>query len=305
MISWVKRAAEELVKLRAVGTYQPEGPFGLQGTGPGWSYRPGEEPFTEPTALATLALRAIADPPQAARLAEAGQWLSTIQKSDGSVGLSGSLPDPPWATPLASLAWAALGGFAKERQRAADFLVGFTAKRFNIVGSTPEPDTPEWPWVADTYAWAEPTAMAILALRREGRGSHERVQNGISFLRERAVPSGGWNYGNPTSFERELRPLPGPTGLALLALSGAVGREPMVDRALEFLDARIAAVRAPESLSWALLGMAAWNARPAKADAWLGESFRHLRAGGCRTIQLSSLLVAAPADGCQVFLNHG
>ena len=36
---------------------------------------------------------------------------------------------------------------------------------------------------------------------------------------DRALPHGGWNYGNKVVFGHELRPQPGPTGMALLALA--------------------------------------------------------------------------------------
>ena len=81
-----------------------------------------------------------------------------------------------------------------------------------------------WPWVADTHSWLEPTAVAILALRREGKVDHPRVREGLRLIRDRAIPTGGWNYGNNIAFGRDLRPQPAPTGIALLALAGIEGR---------------------------------------------------------------------------------
>ena len=42
------------------------------------------------------------------------------------------------------------------------------------------------PGSSGTHSWVEPTALAVLALRREGLGSHARVQEGVRLLRDRA-----------------------------------------------------------------------------------------------------------------------
>lgn len=131
---------------------------------------------------------------------------------------------PGWATPYALLLWGGLGGFDPQRRRAREWLVGLegrpqplSAEGRGMIGH--DPTLVGWPWVTETHSWLEPTALAILALCREGLVEHPRVGWGIGLIVNRAIPGGGWNYGNKTMFGRTLRPQPGPTGLALLALA--------------------------------------------------------------------------------------
>ena len=79
-----------------------------------------------------------------------------------------------------------------------------------------------WPWVADTHSWVEPTAASLLALAPSVPSDQPRLAEGVRVLLDRAISTGGWNLGNPIVFGQTFRPLPGPTGLALLAL-GAGG----------------------------------------------------------------------------------
>ena len=152
-----------------------------------------------------------------------------------------------------------------------------------------------WPWIAGTHSWVEPTALAVLALAREGFPDHPRVAQGICLLLDRALGHGGWNYGNTSVFGRELRPQPGPTGQALLALAATPGKAPdrAVSPAVAYLTRILPEVRAPISLGWGVLGLRAWNACPDLAGTWLTES--HSRHSGTRDAAagLGLLLVAA------------
>src|SRR5262249_33752329 len=91
-----------------------------------------------------------------------------------------------------------------------------------------------WPWAENTFSWVEPTAWAILALRRAGYGGHPRVAEGTTLLLDRVLESGGVNYGNRNVLGRPLAPLPGPTALMLLALQGRAD-EPRLQKSLAYL----------------------------------------------------------------------
>ena len=75
-----------------------------------------------------------------------------------------------------------------------------------------------WAWVANTHSWVEPTAMAIISLKRLGHGSHPRVLEGLKLLKNRQCADGGWNVGNPKVFDAELPSYVHSTAWALMAL---------------------------------------------------------------------------------------
>jgi hypothetical protein len=213
----------------------------------------------------------------AAEVRSSADWLAAFQRPDGSLGVSAALPDPGWATSYAVLLWGALGGYRPPRERAARWLLG--QEGIPVPNLAPPERTVGhdtslvgWPWVADTHSWLEPTAVAVLALRRGGEGDHPRVGAGLRLIRDRAIASGGWNYGNNVAFGRELRPQPAPTGLALLALAGVDRRAGVVERAIRYLHAALPGTRAPQSLCWGVLGLRAWGCCPDAAGGWLGEA---------------------------------
>jgi len=242
--------------------------------GEGWGYRTGSAPAVEPTALASLALlpEGGADP----EILEAARWVAALQRPDGSVPVGKALPEPGWPTPLAVLLWSAVGGFAQERRRACAWMLeakGTTLERGPDLVVEHDTTLVGWPWVLGTSAWVEPTAMAILALTREGQVQHPRVREGTKLLLDRALSAGGWNYGNTVVFGATLRPQPVPTGWALMALAAASAGGPEVTRGLAFLEASLPPIRSAQSLGWGLLGLEAWKRRPAEADAWLARAF--------------------------------
>jgi hypothetical protein len=272
-----------------------------RGEGPGWGYQPGSPASAEPTVLAGLALLASADDESAAECRgatdAAAAWVASLQNTEGSVGLSATLPAPHWSTSLALLFWTACDACAPGRLRAANWLLtqqGLAWKRPE--GSPFAHDTaiPGWAWVAGTHSWLEPTAWAILALDRAGETDHARVADGRRLIRDRALRSGGWNYGNSQVFGTDLRPQPGPTGLALLALARTDSpQSPQIERGCAYLERVLPTTRAPQSLCWGILGLAACARRPQAADDWLESATEKALTRSDRSVQLAYLLLAA------------
>ncbi len=269
--SWITDRQGELLRLRDPG--------------PGWGNRPGGAGYVEPTALAALALCASK---QSASEQSAGasavdkaikaaaDWLSRLQQSDGSLGLSPDLPKPRWTTPLAILLWSETQGFVAPRDKAVKWLLTQKGTTWEPTGQSPYGHDTRiigWPWVDETHSWLEPTAMAVLALRRAGLADHVRVRDGQRLIRDRAIRSGGWNYGNSAVFDADLRPQPAPTGMALLALVGVEDFDsPIIENACAYLETILPTTRAPQSLCYGTLALAAWNRRPADTDKWLREA---------------------------------
>lgn len=92
---------------------------------------------------------------------------------------------------------------------------------------------PAWPWIDQTAPWVEPTAYALLSLKRTGHGQSPRVAQGEALLRDRQCADGGWNYGNPKVLGAALESYLPPTGWATMALPPG----PAVERALTRLQA--------------------------------------------------------------------
>ena len=267
----------------------------------GWSYRPDGEPYVEPTALVALALAASATEPEGAPAArgaaQAAGWLATSQQADGALGLSPTLTRPRWTTSLGVLAWGAAGGFEAARQKGLDWLLATQGETRRSSVGTPvghDPQIPGWPWVEGTQSWLEPTALAVLALRSAGLNDHPRTRDGQRLICNRAVRTGGWNYGNSTVFGADLRPQPLPTGLALLALAGDHDSDdPLVARGCAYLEDILPTTHAPESLCWGTLALSAWERRPGWADDQLAAAHRSASKRSDSVVQLAALLLAA------------
>jgi hypothetical protein len=280
---WADQARDRLISLRrASGS---------------WGYGKTTNPAIEPTALAGLALRK--SEPRAAALAS--DWLLSRQSRMGSVPAITGRPEASWATALASLLWAALDASRFHRDAAISWLLasaGATMPKTSdgILGQ--DPTLLGWPWISETASWVEPTALALLALCAEGRSTHRRTVEGLSLIRDRAIPNGGWNMGNPVVFGTPLRPLPAPTGLALLALARAGNRdETTAGPALAYLQTALQSTSAPASLGWGLLGLRAWSAYPAQANEWLAESYASSAKRSSSACSIALLLLASADDG--------
>jgi hypothetical protein len=263
----------------------------------GWGYKPGGAPSVESTALACLAL-------QANRLNNEGipyafkmgaRWLASLQQHNGAIGIMESIPYPEWPTPNAILVWAGDEEFRDNANRAASWLLARKGAIFPNEEKVIGHDTTivGWPWNAEAHSWIEPTAMAILALRRQGLGNHTRTQEGLRLISNRAIPTGGWNYGNSLVYGTALRPQPSTTGIALTALSGMHRMDSMISSACTYLESMIDKTLAPQSLCWALIGLSAWNRKPPDADQWLENAYELILKRGAKPPQLSYLLLAA------------
>lgn len=296
LLDWPQEARRELRELAA--------------TPAGWSYRRGSSPHAEPTALACLALLATrpspSEDPAAALVTSAADWLAKSQQADGSIGIAESVPRPGWMTPYALLVWKALGTHESESRKAVAWLLATKGRALDprddpshIAGH--DVTIVGWPWVANTHSWLEPTALAVLALGAAGFQSHPRVREGLRLIRDRVIDTGGWNYGNKAVFGRSLRPQPGPTGLALLALAGTEKRSPDIDRAIHYLDRALTGLQAAASLSWGLIGLRAWDAWPDNGMNWLAGSCSRVHGRPEAAPRLAALLLASSKNALELF----
>lgn len=249
--------------------------------------------------MVCLAMSAHRVPPQ--RVTDSLSWLAEIQRSDGGVPICESMTSPCWPTPLAVLAWSSVpeaerAPFQQATQRAIRWLTKTEGRPIQRDLKLFGHDTTliGWPWTDGAHSWIEPTVYAILALKASGYADHPRVREGVRLIADRALTGGGWNYGNTRVLESSLRPFPATTGLALTALSD----EPIddrVERALGYLRTQLVRVRSPLTLGWGLIGLNAFDARPAEADTWLKQTAdRHLES--IPNALLDALLLLAATD---------
>jgi len=249
------------------------------------------------TAWAVIALEAAGVTEEG--LMKARERLVASQENDGRVVFSSRLSAAYWATPVAVLSWIGSPHFKEARQKSAAFLLSAGGHHESMIRDPVfghDLSLRGWPWIEGTHSWIEPTSLTLLALRACGR-NHERMTEAVALIMDRQLGSGGWNYGNTTVFGTELWPIPECTGVALNALSGLVP-ENRIACSIEYMKASAACIRTPLALAWGILGLDAWDQRPARADEWILESLSlQNRYGVYDTTLLGQLLTAYHARG--------
>src|SRR5262245_21738150 len=172
---------------------------------------------TEPTAVAALALGDGAT--QA--------WLNAHQAPDGGFATADGRPECPAVSTLASLALADV-----DPARRA---LGHAVARRGL----PPPDSrdPEhragWGWSPDARSTVEPTSRVLLAVNRLRPSDRALRGEAIGLLSERQCADGGWNYGNASVNDVDLRGYAQTTAVALLGLQG--GPASLVGPGVRFL----------------------------------------------------------------------
>lgn len=115
-----------------------------------------------------------------------------------------------------------------------------------------------WSWTTGAFSWVEPTAWALLALKRWAPSSaavDARIATGEKVMRDRACPGGGWNYGNAEVYGKALPGHVPPTAIGILALQDHVS-EPVVGDAVAFIERQ--ALREGSTTALALSQLALW-----------------------------------------------
>jgi len=292
----------------------------VQGEDGGFGAAPGLPSNTEATALAFLALGAAGGGEVADSRRRARDWLRTRQRPDGAWPLTEDVDQASWATTLALLAL--LDASPSESspagsgslQRGGEWLVGRKGRRFswrttilNRLSGALELDgrLVGWPWHAESFSWVEPTALALLTLKRLRShtnlpGADARIEAGERLLWDRMCKGGGWNYGNSVVLGEELEPYPDVTAIALIALQDAPG-DPRVGRSLDALEHLLAADASGLALSWGALCFALHGRPLAELHARLVRRFEERSfLGETRTTALALLSLGAGAQAFRI-----
>jgi hypothetical protein len=240
----------------------------------GWPAAPGLPSNAECTALAHMAFAA-AGAGGVAEVRGAVAWLQDHQAADGGWSFQPDVPLGTWPTALVVLALgsesasqdlvrAGLDHLVRQQPRKlpwiTNLLYWFARDRMSVELN---PSLNGWPWAAGAFSWVEPTAYAVLALKRHadlaGRPAAARREEGERMILDRTCVGGGWNHGNYRVLGEDVHTYPDTTAIALLALQGDA-RPPEVESALAALQPMLDEHASGGTLALALLACRAWDA---------------------------------------------
>lgn len=234
----------------------------------GWPYEPGGRSWTEPSVFALLSSSGSGSSGDltTGSVQRGIRWLTANQNSDGGWSPQPKTGPSTWVTALAAMLPTALLGEAVH-QKCVKWLLEQTGQESNMVhrirqwmlGNQDLSFGAEkgWPWYPGAAAWVMPTALSLLALRKEmavhpSDALKERIQGGTQYLLLHTCKEGGWNHGSTHALGYEARPYPETTGVALLALRGV--KAPEIDRGIEQAE-RFMQEPNPAGAAWLRLGL--------------------------------------------------
>jgi hypothetical protein len=245
---------DSYLKVRLDGLRRAQNPDG------GWGYFPGKESWLEPTAYATMAL---AGEPASDR---AWKLLLSWQLPDGSWKPSEKVAISSWGASLCVTIALARNEWGAPTRKGVDWLLGSwgvesrwvnrIAAKIGLLNAERDLSLKAWPWKPDTSGWVEPTAHALVALKRvsvkwPSPELAERVGMGEAQLMNVRSRDGGWNYGSPAVLGVDLPAYPETTALALLGLQEKKGLEGAFDLAWRMMHD----TPSPLARAWLVLAM--------------------------------------------------
>jgi hypothetical protein len=281
----------------------------------GWGATQNRRSNTEATSFSLLGLSRWPEAVPGACLTHGLTWLITRQHAAGSWPLTEQLPAGSWTTALAILALDLLASHRQQALKGAHWLLHHAGRKLDWYTSLlyrfmphalpvqMNPDLQGWPWTANTFSWVEPTAYALIALKKlrpflPATQAEARIHQGERLLYDRVCAGGGWNYGNTQVFNEPLPPYPETTALALIALQDYPAAKPN-QQSLHALHHMLGQVGSGLALSLAILcfplyghDVSAWRTlltRNYEQRGFLGET---------KTLALALL---ALGDGSRVF----
>ena len=237
-----------------------------QNTDGGWPYERGRSSWTEPSVFALLS--SLGPGPRPGFVKRGVEWLVANQNSDGGWSPQPKTGPSTWVTALAAMLPAAVIGEAVH-QKCVKWLLEQTGQESNMVhrirqwmlGNQDLSVGAEkgWPWYPGAAAWVMPTALSLLALRKEqaihpADALKERIHGGTQYLLLHTCKGGGWNHGSTHALGYESSPYPETTGVALLALRGVKALE--VDLGIAQAEKFIQEPN-PAGAAWLRLGLMA------------------------------------------------
>lgn len=239
---------------------------GTQNADGGWGFFPGKQSWLEPTAYALMALHS--DPPSQQSFNRGWNLMRSWQLPGGSWQACADVKEPHWTTALCVTLHCLRGAHDDPLQRGIAWLLDTSGiengLRFRIAHFLNpsivelDPSFKAWPWRPGNSSWIEPTAHALVALKKAAAVQHDvrlrdRIRLGEQMILERRCSDGGWNYGNRKVMGRELPSYSETTALALVGLSGNPALDLTVPLALAQRYAR--ETRSPLAQAWLAIAL--------------------------------------------------
>ena len=274
----------------------------------GWPYYSGQRGRIEPTCWALLALSGAKAADDARAVARGVEFLRSLQRPDGLLIEPGvTEPNYGWNA-LALLALTSAESVAPMGM--ADKL---TAALLAVKGVQLQ-DTKGvlkqnamlqgWSWTPATFSWIEPTAYAVLALKKRkvsGAAAAARLAEAEAVILDRVCGTGGWNYGNSQVLSQDLRPYVPTTALALVAMQDRRDH-PAVVKSLEWLSSHALAEPSSMALSLAAMALRVFG-RPIDSVVH-ALAAQEAKTGALGNLHLTAMTVCAlaiPARGASFF----
>ena len=257
----------------------------------GWPYFAGKRSWLEPTVYAALAL---AGEPAAER---AWRLLQGWQGVDGSWRPSHGVAVENFGTALCVTLALSQGVAGPPVDKGIAWLLGTAGaestwfNRMLSLAQTTEADRDPklkgWPWKPDTSSWVEPTAQALIALKKSPAKTpqlRERIRLGEGELLFVQCRDGGWNYGTRAALKTDLPSYPETTGIALVGLQGHGG----LGASLDYAAREVTRTTSPLGRAWLRIALRLHGARMPDVDT---------RANLPRDLQILALEALAAPDG--------
>ncbi len=199
----------------------------------GWGFFPGKQSWLEPTAYALMALHT--DSSSARNFERGWNLMRSWQLPGGGWQPCAAVRQPQWTTALCVTLHCLRGVHDDALRRGVAWLLDTSGienrlqyRLAHLVSPSVvelDPSFKAWPWLPGCSSWIEPTAHALVALKKAAKALPEarvadRIGMGEKMLLDRRCKDGGWNYGNRKILGTDLPSYPETTALALLGLSG-------------------------------------------------------------------------------------
>lgn len=279
----------------------------------GWALQPQRRSNTEATALALLALANLRDRSLTNQVRRGIEWLLQRQTPGGGFRLTSTVDQPSWASGLAVLALNVFGAQRTAAVRGAEWLLRQKGRGLGLLGLLqywlyPEqfivkldPTLKGWSWTAGSFSWVEPTAYALIVLKKFRKHLSQdqviaRISEGERMIYDRMCVGGGWNYGNSKVFGEELWPYPDTTALALIALQDHPDH-PANQLSLQALEKMLEENQSGLALGWSCICFALYGRDIAPWLARLEKSYAKTRfLGETKSVALALLAASGGAD---------